>query len=143
MTVFCVLIYNREGDLLFSSWHQNTEKKIGEHERRLFFGMIFQMKYLSNALTPKKQGELEHPTVLGFSTLEYRVHLVETLTGYRIVMMTDPVTPDQTPFLWNLYSQWNSLVLRNPLHSPHAPGSHTMAFATRAEDMIRSLPFFK
>lgn len=75
-----------------------------------------------------------------FATDAYACHQLETPTGYRFALLTDPGAADLRAPLWHLYSElFVGFGLRNPLYTPGTPITNA-GFATEVERFLRSLP---
>jgi len=70
------------------------------------------------------------------------VHYLETPTGLRLVLTTDPAVPRLQESLLHLYKLYVDTVLKNPIYTPgdviDAPG-----FNSRLDAWIENLPFFQ
>ena len=123
MTVYTLYIYNRMGMCLFyRRWHQQPKGKRGiEHETKLMWGLLFSMKELVNKMTPRALDETESTPLQSFTTHDSRVHYTETLTGLRLVLVTDTAVPSAgkggvAEVLGGVYRLWVELCVRNPLY---------------------------
>jgi trafficking protein particle complex subunit 1 len=72
----------------------------------------------------------------------YVLHHLETPTGYRFVLTTDPGVGDLRGALWHLYSEiFVGYALKNPLYQPGTVIDCT-GFVGTVDGFIRSLPAF-
>lgn len=67
--------------------------------------------------------------------------MFESLSGHRIVLMTDPLVSDQQAVLREVYLLMLEYAIKSPLYKP---GSllNTEAFLKHVDDLIKSLPYF-
>ena len=123
MTVYTLYMYNRLGVCLFyRRWHQQSKGKRGiEHETKLMWGLLFSMKELVNKMTPRQLDETEPTPLQSFTTHDSRVHYFETMTGLRLVLVTDVAVSGSgkggvMEVLAAVYRLWVELCVRNPLY---------------------------
>ena len=123
MTVYTLYVYNRLGVcLLYRRWHQQPKGARGvEHETKLMWGLLFSMKELVNTMTPRALDETEPTPLQSFTTHDSRVHYCETLTGLRLVLVTDTAVAGGgkggvMEVLAAVYRLWVELCVRNPLY---------------------------
>ena len=81
------------------------------------FGFLFSLKQLVGKMSPKRGG--------GFyacSTSAYKLHYLETASGFRFVLTTDLATSDMREVLRHIYSQiFVECLTKNPLYHPGEP----------------------
>lgn len=83
MTLFSIYIFNRYGDNIFyKDWKRSSTSKEGE--ARLVAGFIFTLQHISSQLSCTGNGGLR-----AVQTPLYKLHYHETLTGYRVALLTD------------------------------------------------------
>ncbi len=114
--ILALLVFDRSGTCLLQRFFQDY--KLGPHETQLLFGMLWQAERFAQTQSPARLEALEHEQVLGYSTDQYRVFLLRTLTGVRFVLVTDPESSDRSGTLREIYARYAQLVLRQlPLDS--------------------------
>ena len=69
------------------------------------------------------------------------MHYFETLSGLRLVMLTDHSVGRATDALRSIYRLYVDAWLRSPLYVPGEPVS-SAAFASGCDSIVRQLPFF-
>ncbi|KAJ9051769.1 Trafficking protein particle complex subunit BET5 [Entomophthora muscae] len=80
---------------------------------KLVYGVVFSLKTFAKKLA----GPLEDG-FLSFSTKHYKLHYLETLTGLRLVLTSDPLCPNLRPQLWTIFSTlYVENVVKNPTSS--------------------------
>ena len=128
MVVYNLVIFNRNGVNVFSRYWGDIGEVYGDHEMKLFFGLIFQTKYFCKTMSPKPLATLQMPDVFSLATNEYKLFIHESPSGWRIAMMTDPDVqdPQGRSLLERIYRLLVDKVLKNPLYTPHAQISSTI-----------------
>lgn len=82
---------------------------------------------------------------MGYRTSTYRLHLYETLSGYKFIMLSDPSTENLRFVLRQIYSgPFVDFVVRNPLISMDSRehGIDNEYFRASVDRMIRGLTVF-
>jgi hypothetical protein len=82
---------------------------------------------------------------LNYRTSAYKLHLFETLSGYKFVMLSDPRTDSLQPVLHQIYiGPFLEYVVRNPLvkMDSRERGIDNEYFRTSVDRLIRGLPVF-
>jgi len=66
-----------------ASYHQQKKKsaKMLQQEKKLMWGLLYSTKAFVKMLTPRKLDETETEPFSSFTTKEYKLHYLETLTG--------------------------------------------------------------
>ncbi|KAM8794265.1 trafficking protein particle complex subunit 1 [Eudromia elegans] len=140
MTVHTLYIFARDGTCLhYSEWHRRKQPPIPkEEEFKLMFGMLFSLRSFVTKMSPTDMRE----GLLSLQTSRYRLHVLETPTGLRLAMATDPAVPSARDALHHIYCNlFVELVVKNPLCPPRAPVQSEL-FRSRLDAFVRSLPFF-
>jgi Sybindin-like family len=77
-----------------------------------------------------------------FATKSYALHHLETPTGLRFVLTTDPSVADASAVLWHTFAVlWREHVTLNSLQPVGEPLS-TPGFGTALDEHVRTLPYF-
>ena len=155
MTVYALYMYNRLGQcLLYRRWHQHAKGKRGvEHETKLMWGLLFSMKELVATMTPRAIDETESTPLTAFVTHDSKVHYIETLTGLRLILTTDPQQPTYAPAsapntravydaLLGVYRLWVDYCVKNPFYtsSDDGGGAATAQVPVQLVECVRSSP---
>ena len=174
MTIYSFHIYNRSGICLLSRrWHQlSKSSKSLQHEQKLLWGLLFSMRDLVNKLTPKQPlDQTQTNQLLNFQTDTYKIYYLETASGLRFVLQTDPntnitqttntntttntnassssssksnATSNTTPTvdpLLGVYRLYVDVLVKNPLYEIGTTIT-SQTFLTKFEQYIESLPYF-
>ncbi|KEG15202.1 trafficking protein particle complex subunit 1 [Trypanosoma grayi] len=83
MTLYSVYIFNRYGDnIYYAQWKRTSA--VQEGEASLVAGFIYTLQHLSSQLSSTGLGGLK-----AVQTPLYKLHFAETMTGYRVALLTD------------------------------------------------------
>ncbi|KAM6307806.1 trafficking protein particle complex subunit 1 isoform 2-T2 [Podargus strigoides] len=140
MTIHNLYIFDRGGTCLhYSEWHRRRQAGIPkEEEFKLMFGMLFSLRSFVAKMSPTDMRE----GFLSFHTSRYRLHYLETPSGLRLALSTDPGVPSAREALRHIYSNlFVELVVKNPLCPPREPVQSEL-FRSRLDTFVRGLPFF-
>mgnify|MGYP001123702695 CR=1 FL=1 len=85
--------------------------------------------------------ELETQPWYSFTTRDYKLHYLETLTGLRFALTTDPSVGRVTDVLTNFYKMYVELVVKCPLHKP-GDFITVPLFISKLEQTVENLPFY-
>lgn len=153
MTIFNFYVYDRQGKCLqYSEWHRKKAPPNLAEEQKLMFGLVFMLKQFSQKLSPKQpyDGILSFRCFTrvrcdgfqSFSTSSYKLHHIETPSGYRFLITSDVSTGDLREVLKKIYAElFVDLVLKNPGYSLGSDFKSD-AFAAAVDKFIRSQAFF-
>lgn len=111
-----------------------------EEQAKLIFGVVFSLRNTVRKLT-------DEDSFVSFKTSTYRLHLFETPSNLRFVMITDPKLDNMRPVLNQIFaSLYVEYVVKNPL-SPveHAGGAGVKneLFLLGLDAFVTSLPGFE
>lgn len=89
MTIYNLYFFNRKGTCLaYKEWCR--EKKSGisqEEEFKLVHGMLLSLRSFSHKLATRAD---QLPLVHSYRTSSYKMNYIETATGLKMVLNTDP-----------------------------------------------------
>ncbi|CAD2216745.1 hypothetical protein AGDE_01069 [Angomonas deanei] len=133
MTLFCVYIFNKFGDNIFyKQWKR--PRAVPEGEASLVAGFVYTLQRISSQMSTTGTG--------GFRAVQtpfYKLHYFETITGYRLALLTDRDTPtDSTQQLLEeiFRGPFNSCVTRSPTYT-HTKGC--LITGTEFDDALDAL----
>lgn len=104
-----------------------------DEEAKLVYGVVLSLRNMVKKLSGRCVvsshliGSLQSPLMLmnrdeaftSYRTPQYRLHLYETLTGYRFVLLSDPAVDSLRFVLKQIYTgPFVDYVVRNPLVTP-------------------------
>uniref|UniRef100_A0A914CZE1 Trafficking protein particle complex subunit n=1 Tax=Acrobeloides nanus TaxID=290746 RepID=A0A914CZE1_9BILA len=114
MTIYNFYLFNKQGlCIAYKEWHR--EKQSGmprEEEYKLVYGMLLSLRSFAGKLTTKSQGT---QLVKSYRTSVYKMNYMETPTGLKMVVNTDPDAFEIPELLRSLYQVFVETVLKNPL----------------------------
>eukprot|EP00250_Pteridium_aquilinum_P012346 c20671_g1_i1 orf=91-555(+) len=128
----CMYIYNRNGVCLhYHLWYRPLTTLSPQQDQKLMFGLLFSLRSFTVKMDPTSthKGHLGVPQLPGqgcsfhsFSTNTYKLSLLETPSGIKIVLVTDPGMGDLREALRHIYSNiYVEYVIKNPLYTPGEP----------------------
>jgi len=82
---------------------------------------------------------------VSFKTSAYKLHLYETLSGYKFVMLSDPEAESLRTVLHSIYAgPFLEYVVRNPLVSMDSKerGIDNEYFRAATDRAVKSIPFY-
>jgi hypothetical protein len=129
-----------------------------DEEAKLVYGVVISLRNMVKKLSGRCVRPLlglecsltwSHPPrdeqFTSYRTSAYRLHLFETLSGYKFVMLTDPKTEGIRPYLRRIYEgPFLEYVVRNPLvkMDSREQGIDNDIFRAALDRMVRGLPMF-
>jgi trafficking protein particle complex subunit 1 len=84
MTLYSFFVYNKFGDCIYHAEWNRSAPSLGEGEKSLVAGLVYTLQHFSSQLSSTVSGGLKSMT-----TPYYRLHYLETMTKYRLVLTTD------------------------------------------------------
>ncbi|CAL8470891.1 g10433 [Coccomyxa elongata] len=96
----------------------------------MMFGLFFSLKTFAAAMDPRTdtKSQLGAPLRIGesctfrsFRTNNYKLHFLESPSGIKIVLNTDPNAGDLRDNLSYIYGLYVEYVMKNPLYTPGEP----------------------
>jgi len=106
------------------------------------WGLLYSTKAFVKMLTPRKLDETETEPFSSFTTKEYKLHYLETLTGLRFALTSDPSVGKITDQLRTFYKLYVDYVLKNPLYTLGTV-IDTPLFVQKLSTMVEALPYFE
>ncbi|XP_077239597.1 uncharacterized protein LOC143880457 [Tasmannia lanceolata] len=121
-------VFNRNGVCLFyREWNRPLKTLNPQQDNKLMFGLLFSLKSLTAKMDPTSvdKGNLGVPQLPGqgcsfhsFRTNTYKLSLMETPSGIKIILVTHPKTGDLREALRYIYNIYVEYVVKNPLYTP-------------------------
>lgn len=130
--VRCMYIFDRNGVCLhYHLWFRPLTTLSPHQDQKLMFGLLFSLRSFTVKMDPtsNNKGNLGVPQLPGqgcsfhaFRTNTYKLSLLETPSGLKIVLVTDPKMGDLREVLRHIYSDiYVEYVVKNPLYTPGQP----------------------
>ena len=156
MVVHSFYIFNRNCECVHSQkwqhYHQQPKELSEEEEQKLIFGVVFSIKGLVkkiagewvNSLMIEIHRSLSHHSASeqfqSFKTSRYRLHVYESPSGFKFVLIMDQNTTNMSSYLQAIYAgPFNSAVVRNPLVSVADGVLSTDKLRREVELVVRSI----
>ncbi|EFJ10441.1 hypothetical protein SELMODRAFT_110731 [Selaginella moellendorffii] len=121
----CLYIFNRNGMCLhYHVWLRSLMTLSPQQDQKLMFGMLFSLNSFTAKIDPVSSGKENNPpcSFYSFRTNTYKLHFMETASGIKIILLTDPRIGDLREALMHIYSNiYVEYVVKNPLYSPGQP----------------------
>eukprot|EP01053_Blabericola_migrator_P005609 Blabericola_migrator_1__5608@NODE_2853_length_2284_cov_156_691024_g1789_i0_p4_GENE_NODE_2853_length_2284_cov_156_691024_g1789_i0NODE_2853_length_2284_cov_156_691024_g1789_i0_p4_ORF_typecomplete_len106_score15_37Sybindin/PF04099_12/2_5e19AIRS/PF00586_24/0_032_NODE_2853_length_2284_cov_156_691024_g1789_i018612178 len=100
MSIYSFLIFDRNYCLFQHDWagaRQVKSPKEQQRQQRLLHGLIFSLKRFCEKIgSPLQGGQTSFsPPFETVMTPEYKLHLYESMSGYKFVLLTDVSLPSQ------------------------------------------------
>jgi len=111
-----------------------------DEEAKLVYGVVLSLRNMIRKLSGKDE------QFVNYRTSSYKMHLYETLSGYKFVMLSDPHTDSLRFVLRQIYAgPFLEYVVRNPLVSMDSRerGIDNEYFRTSTDRMVRGLSVFQ
>lgn len=106
------------------------------HESKLLFGMLYSLRNISTQLVQPTTDDNQWPTqlsndnpVLSLHTLNYTIHTLSTISGNRLVVLTDRehAVPEIQSKLHQLQCILFKWLIKNPWSNACSSSSHTVS----------------
>ena len=120
MVLFSLHVYNRGGDAIFRQEWARAAPANPEGEQHLHA-----LATVMHDILSKLPADGDGAGAKALTTSHYKLHVLNTLTGYRFIMLTDPTfgTADGQEVLRRVYEgPFVEAVAACPSYEPHAPG---------------------
>eukprot|EP00850_Spirogloea_muscicola_P018285 SM000166S02466 [mRNA] locus=s166:95969:97162:+ [translate_table: standard] len=146
-----VYVFDRAGVCLYyRAWRRPHAPLSAAEDRKLMFGLLFSLKSfaakMDPAAPPAGEGGPSPPAPLGrgcsfraFRTNTYKLSFLESPSGIKIVLISEPRMGDMHEPLKHIYSRiYAECIVKNPLHTPGQPFSCEL-FATTLDQYVKTL----
>lgn len=144
----CMYIFNRNGVCLYyKEWHRPLTTLSPQQDQKLMFGLLFSLKSFTAKMDPTSanKGNLGVPQLPGegcsfhsFRTNTYKLNLMESPSGIKMILITDPRMGDLREALKYIYNIYVEYVAKNPLYTPGQPFRCDL-FNTTLDHYVRNL----
>ncbi|EYC41079.1 hypothetical protein Y032_0583g303 [Ancylostoma ceylanicum] len=133
MTIFNFYLFNRDGVCIFyKEWRRDKQSGMPKSEEfKLMFGMLLSLRSFAERLSSKDGQQL----VRYFKTSSYRMNYMETPTGLKMVMNTDPSAVGIPELIRAIYQIYVDTVMKNPLIDTSTQITSDL-FATRVDQLV-------
>lgn len=125
-------IFNRNGVCLhYHVWMRPHTTLSQQQDQKLMFGLLFSLKSFTAKMDPigGNKGNLGMPSLPGqgcsfhsFRTNTYKLSFMESPSGIKLILVTDPRMGDLREALKYIYNNiYVEYVVKNPLYTPGQP----------------------
>uniref|UniRef100_A0A7E4VEK0 Trafficking protein particle complex subunit n=1 Tax=Panagrellus redivivus TaxID=6233 RepID=A0A7E4VEK0_PANRE len=135
MTLFNFYLFNPKGECIcYKEWRRDNPCDIPqEGEFQLVFGMIHSLRsFAQKIVTRDGQQQIKY-----FKTSSYKMNYMETATGLKFVLNSDPDAVGIPELLREIYSIFVATVIKNPLVDIEAPVASSL-FHSKVDELIRA-----
>jgi len=113
MPIYTFHVFNANGQCLYKREPFRDTSHLEAHDEQ-YHSIMKSFQALASAFAASGGNNI----MLGFRTNKYRVHHLESLTGYSFVVCTDVLTPDLRPKLADFYANaFVEYVIRDPTYA--------------------------
>eukprot|EP00386_Alphamonas_edax_P009551 GDKI01031377.1.p1 GENE.GDKI01031377.1~~GDKI01031377.1.p1 ORF type:complete len:145 (+),score=14.85 GDKI01031377.1:53-487(+) len=135
--IYCFYVYHRQFCVYYEDWNRTRKPKDASAEEKLISGLLFGIKGFTQKVSPMGQ-----PGFNCITTPLFKLHYYETMSGYKLVFMTDPTVQSMVPHLQRIYSD---IFLEHVIKAPgYTPGGQVASpsFQKELNSFVRSVPWF-
>ncbi|TIA75332.1 hypothetical protein E3P92_00217 [Wallemia ichthyophaga] len=117
MVVYALYIFNKHSRCVHrQKWEHNRQpaKELSEEEEeKLIYGVVFSLKGLVKKVAGNYSDSEQFQSI---KTSKYRLHVFESQSNFKFILMTDQNTTGMASHLHAIYAgPFNGAVVRNPL----------------------------
>ncbi|PAV60008.1 hypothetical protein WR25_18054 [Diploscapter pachys] len=134
MTIYNFYFFNRNGKCIYyKEWKREKHSGISDRteEFKLMFGMLSSLCSFAERLSTKEGQQV----VRHFRTSSYKLTYIDTPTGLRMALNTDPYAAGIPELMKQIYRIYVDTVLRNPLLDT-SEKIESELFASRLDQVI-------
>ncbi|KAJ7548497.1 hypothetical protein O6H91_07G014300 [Diphasiastrum complanatum] len=127
----CLYVFNRNGICLhYHVWLRPLITLSAQQDQKLLFGLLYSLKSFAAKVDPLSTGKenlsFQQPPGQGcsfhsFRTNTYKLSLLETPSGIKFILVTDPRMGDLRDAMKYIYNIYVEYVVKNPLYEPGQP----------------------
>uniref|UniRef100_A0A914ZDK6 Trafficking protein particle complex subunit n=1 Tax=Parascaris univalens TaxID=6257 RepID=A0A914ZDK6_PARUN len=113
MTIFNFYLFNRDGCCIsYKEWKREKQAGMSKDEEfKLMHGMLISLRSFASKLSTKN-GQQQ---VKSYETSQYKMNYLETPTGLKMVLNTDPGATGIPELMRLIYQVYVDTVVKNPL----------------------------
>ncbi|KAG0222985.1 Sybindin-like protein [Mortierella sp. GBAus27b] len=115
--IFSIYIINKAGGLVFNKDYSEGLAKLTPNEYLILAGTLHGVHAITSKVSPV-------PGSSGIEMLEadtFRVHCFQTLTGIKLLLVTDHQQPSIDHTLKKIYEIYSDYCVKNPFQNPDMP----------------------
>ncbi|CAI5534727.1 unnamed protein product [Closterium sp. Naga37s-1] len=115
-----IYVFNRNGCIFYREWYRPNPPNTDDH--KLMFGLVFSLRSFTAKMDPVNGASGDGCSFQSFRTNTYKLNYLETPSGIKIILVTDPKMSDLRDSLKHIYTNiYVEYVIKNPLYVPGEP----------------------
>ncbi|GJP32174.1 hypothetical protein CLOM_g2960 [Closterium sp. NIES-68] len=115
-----IYVFNRDGCIFYREWYRPNPPNTDDH--KLMFGLVFSLRSFTAKMDPINGASGDGCSFHAFRTNTYKLNYLETPSGIKIILVTDPKMSDLRDALRHIYTNiYVEYVIKNPLYVPGEP----------------------
>ncbi|CAI5481064.1 unnamed protein product [Closterium sp. Yama58-4] len=115
-----IYVFNRNGCIFYREWYRPNPPNTDDH--KLMFGLVFSLRSFTAKMDPINGASGDGCSFHAFRTNTYKLNYLETPSGIKIILVTDPKMGDLRDALKHIYTNiYVEYVIKNPLYVPGEP----------------------
>eukprot|EP00811_Abedinium_folium_P013822 NODE_22863_length_691_cov_3.381206.p1 GENE.NODE_22863_length_691_cov_3.381206~~NODE_22863_length_691_cov_3.381206.p1 ORF type:complete len:149 (+),score=50.25 NODE_22863_length_691_cov_3.381206:135-581(+) len=125
-------------------WNQAKPVVDLQATTKLLLGVVMTLMSFTKQISPKAaDGKvLRSQGFVSYVTPSYKLHALETATGYRLILTTDPTVADQQETLFHIYRLLVDEVIKQPMYQLGESATSCTQFLDKVHKFIETLPNF-
>ncbi|KAJ5070974.1 trafficking protein particle complex subunit 1 [Anaeramoeba ignava] len=137
--IYNLFIFSKDNKCLYYyEWNRPLKADSLDYEKENLSGLLIAICDFVSKISPIKPSFFK-----SYSTSSYKLHYYESLSGFRMAILTDPTTGDLTDSLEYIYGElFTNYVMKNPLYEI-GQEIKSQKFIYELDLYISKLPFFK
>uniref|UniRef100_A0A914QKV6 Trafficking protein particle complex subunit n=2 Tax=Panagrolaimus TaxID=55784 RepID=A0A914QKV6_9BILA len=135
MTLYNLYVFNSKGECIcYKEWKRENKREITqEGEYKLIYGLILSLRSFAQRISTKDGQQY----IKYFNTSGYKMNYMETATGLKFVLNSDPDAIGIPELLRTIYSIFVETVVKNPLVTTETT-IESQLFHSRLDNAIKS-----
>ncbi|KAI1716463.1 sybindin-like family domain-containing protein [Ditylenchus destructor] len=135
MTIYNFYFFNKNGICIaYKEWSREKRAAMSQEEEfKLVYGMLLSLRSFCSKLSIKGGQQL----VQNFRTSSYRMNYMETNTGLKFVLNTDPDADGIPDLLQSIFQIYIETVLKNPF-ADTSKKIQSEIFHSRVDEAVRA-----
>lgn len=136
--MYMMYIFHRNGCLHYHEWYRPVKANRDDH--KLMFGLVFSLKSFTAKMDPINGNNSRGCSFHSFRTNTYKLTYMETPSGVKLILVSDPRSGDLKEALKHIYNDiYVEFVVKNPLYAPGQPFRCEL-FTQALDAYVRGLP---
>ena len=135
MTLYNFYLFNPKGECIcYKEWRRDNKREITQDgEFKLIYGLILSLRSFAQRISTKDGQQY----IKFFQTSGYKMNYMETATGLKFVLNSDPDALGIPELLRSIYSIFVEAVVNNPLINTDS-NIQSQLFHSRLDELVKS-----